>query len=148
MAAREEADLKERIEGLRTFERDYRSRLSAFVKSQLELLEAKPMITAGAPLTTGGRWDRPKPSVFDTPLPKPAPKPSPEPSSWLSLSDKPSTVETPPKREAPEAAKPEAAQKEVEAAAPERAAPEPGEPAKPKSKVENRTIRELFWGDD
>ena len=130
MAAREEADLKERIEGLRTFERDYRTRLSAFVRSQLELLEAKPMITSGAPLPSASPWDRSK--SFS--LPKAAPKPAAaESSSWLSLSDKPSSVEAAPKP-----------LKEPEVSEP--ALPEVSEQVKPKS--ENRSIRELFWGDD
>ena len=127
MAAREEADLKERIEGLRIFERDYRTRLSAFVRSQLELLETKPMITSGASLPSASSWDRSK--SFS--LPKPAPKPAPESSSWLSLSYKPSTVEAAPKPSEPVS---------------EPASPEASEQVKPKS--ENRSIRELFWGDD
>ncbi|MEX0790847.1 MAG: DivIVA domain-containing protein [Actinomycetota bacterium] len=48
-AQQEESELRDRIEGMRTFERDFRSRLSAFIRSQLELLETKPLISASAP---------------------------------------------------------------------------------------------------
>lgn len=48
-AQQEEAELRDRIEGMRTFERDFRGRLSAFIRSQLELLETKPLISASTP---------------------------------------------------------------------------------------------------
>ena len=48
-AQQEEAELRDRIEGMRTFERDFRSRLSAFIRSQLELLETKPLISSNTP---------------------------------------------------------------------------------------------------
>ncbi|CAN5832941.1 hypothetical protein BH23ACT12_BH23ACT12_09470 [soil metagenome] len=48
-AQQEEAELRDRIDGMRTFERDFRSRLSAFIRSQLELLETKPLISTTAP---------------------------------------------------------------------------------------------------
>lgn len=47
-AQQEEAELRDRIEGLKSFERDFRMRLSAFIRSQLELLESKPMVAAGS----------------------------------------------------------------------------------------------------
>lgn len=53
-AQTEEAELRDRIEGMKSFERDFRTRLSAFIRSQLELLETKPLISAGstAPVTS------------------------------------------------------------------------------------------------
>jgi cell division initiation protein len=53
-AQQEEAELRDRIEGMKSFERDFRTRLSAFIRSQLELLETKPLISAGssAPVTS------------------------------------------------------------------------------------------------
>ncbi|HYN98808.1 MAG TPA: DivIVA domain-containing protein [Actinomycetota bacterium] len=48
-AQQEEAELRDRIEGMRSFEREFRSRLSAFIRSQLELLETKPLISAASP---------------------------------------------------------------------------------------------------
>ncbi len=47
-AQQEEAELRDRIEGMKTFERDFRSRLTAFIRSQLELLETKPLISSGS----------------------------------------------------------------------------------------------------
>ncbi|HEX2053109.1 MAG TPA: DivIVA domain-containing protein [Actinomycetota bacterium] len=47
-AQQEEAELRDRIEGLKSFERDFRMRLTAFIRSQLELLETKPMVSAGS----------------------------------------------------------------------------------------------------
>ncbi|HVL51255.1 MAG TPA: DivIVA domain-containing protein [Actinomycetota bacterium] len=47
-AQQEEAELRDRIEGMKSFERDFRMRLSAFIRSQLELLEAKPMVSPGS----------------------------------------------------------------------------------------------------
>lgn len=48
-AQQEEAELRDRIEGMRAFEREFRSRLSAFIRSQLELLETKPLISTTTP---------------------------------------------------------------------------------------------------
>ena len=153
MAAREEAELKERIEGLRTFERDFRNRLGAFVKAQLEVLESKPLIASSVPSLTPSFSERSKSRTFDTPAPL-ATKSEP---AWLSLSDKPATIERPARREAsPEGSARETGVRESSArdsnSARSKAAEGPerqvGETAKGKSKVENRSIRELFWGDD
>jgi cell division initiation protein len=48
-AQQEEAELRDRIEGMRAFEREFRTRLSAFIRSQLELLETKPLISTTTP---------------------------------------------------------------------------------------------------
>ncbi|HEU4866896.1 MAG TPA: DivIVA domain-containing protein [Actinomycetota bacterium] len=48
-AQQEEAELRDRIEGMRAFEREFRARLSAFIRSQLELLETKPLISTTTP---------------------------------------------------------------------------------------------------
>ncbi len=171
-AAKEEAELRERIEGLKILERDFRNRLGAFVRAQLELVETKPLATSSpsSPSTSsvsGGRWERPRSAARD--VPAPAPKPASE-APWLSLSDKPapapaeSTVRKPePRREAPVRA--EAATRtstrEPSTPIPERKsagdgsekvaepqAPKTTESPKSKSKAESRSIRELFWGED
>lgn len=49
VAQQEEGELRDRIEGMKSFEREFRTRLSAFIRSQLELLESKPLISAGTP---------------------------------------------------------------------------------------------------
>lgn len=168
-AAKEEAELRERIEGLKILERDFRNRLGAFVRAQLELVETKPLATSSpsSPSTsTSGLWERPRSASRDVPA-APAPKPASE-APWLSLSDKPapapaeSTVRKPePRREAPVRA--EAATRtstrEPSTPIPERKSagdgsekvaepPKPPEPPKSKSKAESRSIRELFWGED
>lgn len=117
-AQQEESELRDRIEGMKTFERDFRSRLTAFIRSQLELLETKPLISAGSsgPVTSPffdrskllsetiekfGDYgvSRPAPApVVEAPLPEEEPVPAeemsvPEPSSappdWLSEPDTP-----------------------------------------------------------
>lgn len=103
-AQQEEAELRDRIEGMKSFERDFRTRLSAFIRSQLELLETKPLLSAGASTpVTSPFFDRSKllsetiekfgdyglSRAADTALPEPqAPElpaePPPPASDWLS----------------------------------------------------------------
>lgn len=60
-AQSEEKELRERIEGMRSFERDFRNRLAAFVRSQLELLEGRPTVSSALPGPTGSPlFDRSK----------------------------------------------------------------------------------------
>lgn len=171
-AAKEEAELRERIEGLKILERDFRTRLGAFVRSQLDLIEAKPLVTSSTSSVSGGLWERPKSSVRDVPTPRPAPEPTPQ---WLSLGDRPasssadSTARKPaPRREsspvradAGTSTSPSTATKGPTTPIPERRpegdgsekpseapAPKTGDSPKGKSKAESRSIRELFWGED
>lgn len=171
-ASKEEAELRERIEGLKILERDFRSRLGAFVKAQLELVEAKPLVTSGNLSTSSvsaGMWDRPKSSARDMPTAsKPASEANPP---WLSLGDKPAsspsepTVRKPlPRKEAgavradvdagastmkPSTPIPEGKSAGDGGSKPaESSSAQAGEPSKSKSKAESRSIRELFWGED
>lgn len=45
----EERDLRGRIEGMKRFEQDFRARLTAYIRSQLELLEQSPVAGVGEP---------------------------------------------------------------------------------------------------
>lgn len=126
--AQEEADYKERIEGLKTFEKDFRSRLSNFVRSQLELLEARPLVSAAPAMPPSGFWERNR-------LPeRPAPRPDAQATPRPSLGAKPSGSEA--------LAKPDSQAPEM----PE-TAKDPGTPAAAGS-TDNKSIRELFWGED
>jgi DivIVA domain-containing protein len=172
-AAKEEAELRERIEGLKILERDFRNRLGAFVRAQLELVEAKPLATSSpsSPSTSsvsGGLWERPRSGARDVPAAA-ASKPASQ-APWLSLSDKPapapaeSTARRPePKREAPVRAEAATRTSTSEPSTPipqrksagdgsekvaEPPAPKTAESPKSKSKAESRSIRELFWGED
>ena len=168
-AAKEESELRERIEGLKILERDFRTRLGAFVRSQLDLIEAKPLVTSSPSSpssTSGGSWERPKPRVRDVPVSKPALEPTPQ---WLSLGDKPASppaepaVRKPAPRKEAGAVKADAgtgtSTKEPPTPIPERKSAGDGsekpaeatrtsESPRGKSKAESRSIRELFWGDD
>jgi cell division initiation protein len=168
-AAREESELRERIEGLKILERDFRTRLGAFVRSQLDLIESKPVVTSSpsssssASSLTGGFRERPRSAAREVPTASAA-KPASE-ATWLSLGDKPALSSTEsavrqaaPRRQAPVQAdagpsmstrepgvgKPEG---EVSEKSPEPPAKAP-EPPKTKSRAESRSIRELFWGED
>jgi cell division initiation protein len=169
-AAREEAELRERIEGLKILERDFRTRLGAFVRSQLELIESKPVVTSSPsgtsspPSLTGGFRERPRSAARE--VPTSAAKPASE-AAWLSLGDKPALSsaesavrEAAPRRQAPVQAdagpspgpsmstkEPSVRKPEVSEKSPEPPAKSP-EPPKGKSKAESRSIRELFWGED
>lgn len=126
--AQEEADYKERIEGLKTFERDFRSRLSNFVRSQLELLETRPLVSAAPAMPTSGFWERNR-------LPeRPAPRPKAEATQRSSLGDKAPSSE---------------ALSKSDSQVPEmqEATKDPGTAAAAGS-TENKSIRELFWGED
>lgn len=107
-AQQEESELRDRIEGMKSFERDFRTRLSAFIRSQLELLETKPLLSAGSSTpVTSPFFDRSKllsetiekfgdyglSRTADTALPEPQvpelpadqpPAPPPPASDWLS----------------------------------------------------------------
>lgn len=61
-AKRKQSDLETKLEGLRRFEQEYRTRLNAFIESQLQVLSEGPVA----------------PPVAEQPAPK-APPPAPEP---------------------------------------------------------------------
>jgi cell division initiation protein len=177
-AQQEEAELRDRIEGMKSFERDFRTRLSAFIRSQLELLETKPLLSAGssAPVTSPF-FDRSKllsetiekfgdyglsrtaetapPELQVSELPAEAPAPPPS-SDWLS-EPQPASAESSPLVDdeppswasEPEPPAPEPAEpQEVTVAAPA-ASNEEGRPAERKSSsAETKSIHELFWGED
>lgn len=125
-AQQEESELRERIEGMKSFEREFRSRLSAFIRSQLELLETKPLISTSTPgPVTSPFFDRSKllsetiekfgdyglsraasssmpalEAATAVPMPEPEPEPAaaiaPEPVIPAALEEPPSTVASTP----------------------------------------------------
>ncbi len=113
-AQQEEAEMRDRIEGMRSFERDFRMRLSAFIRSQLELLETKPLISAGStgPVTSPF-FDRSKllsetiekfgdyglKKAAELPAREPEPEPPPEP---IAAAAPPPEPPAPKEREAPD----------------------------------------------
>lgn len=115
-AQQEEAELRDRIEGMKSFEREFRSRLTAFIRSQLELLETKPLISTSAPgPATSPFFDRSKllsetiekfggyglsrstsssvPALDAAPERTPEPEPEPEPLSAAPPEPEPAPVE-------------------------------------------------------
>lgn len=107
-AQQEEAELRDRIEGMRTFERDFRGRLSAFIRSQLELLETKPLISASTPgPVTSPFFDRSKllsetiEKFGDYGVSRPAPTGAPVLEAPETVSDSPAPDQPPPAPEPP-----------------------------------------------
>lgn len=147
-ATQEETELKDRIEGLKTFERDFRSRLSNFVRSQLELLESRPMVQAASGTQSSGFRDRvwPKPAERERTSPAPARRPAPAPATqWASLGEKSSDS---PKPDEPVGASERSATKSEEEGV-EASSSTTGQSAqKTPGAPENKSIRELFWGED
>lgn len=153
--AQEEADFKERIEGLKTFERDFRSRLSSFVRSQLELLETRPLVSS-APLASSpssGYWDRPRSTERPVsqersePRPSDPPRPSAETAQWSSQGDNPSGSESPGAvgKGTTDAQSVPAETRDTSASVtPAVGAPPMSSPGA----TESKSIRELFWGED
>lgn len=126
-AAQEEADLRSRVEGMKNFERDFRNRLGAYIRSQLELLEKTPILASSAPK---GLFDRPYRAEFAAP----APPPAREPEAERTVAPPPPPVQAPqdPPAEVPPAAEP----KET--------TPRTGEA----EDSGGRSVKDLFWGDD
>lgn len=204
----EERDLRSRIDGMKRFEKEFRSRLTAFIRSQLELLEktslsqpeaqedfasaevrrsfAQPEPMVSSPPIETPSWDEigsadpflpdagEKESVqlresilnLDYPPPRPGdishgatPEPSPpvgEPVSDLldvePLPHQDAAVDASSQERGaglPSPAPPPATRN----AQPTQPVPAPSpasasEPRKEKPKDENRSIRELFWGEE
>lgn len=153
-ATREEEELRSRIEGMRTFERDFRNRLGAYIRSQLELLEKTPVLSASAP---SGLFDRPSfQSMFTQPPPRPkapplterpAPPAAPEPADTPDESSDASvgTAATEPHQSTP---------RHTQSDRRAGASGDPSESAQsevddPSSEdADGKSIRELFWGED
>jgi cell division septum initiation protein DivIVA len=119
-AQQDEGELRDRIEGMKSFEREFRSRLSAFIRSQLELLETKPLIATSTPgPVTSPFFDRSKllsetiekfgdyglsrsaassvPALEAAPAePAPEPEPEPEAAAVVAPEPEPAPVEEPP----------------------------------------------------
>lgn len=156
-ATREEEELRSRIEGMRTFERDFRNRLGAYIRSQLELLEKTPVLSASAP---SGLFDRPSfQSMFTQPPPRPKAPPlteQPAPPAAAGSADTPDEPW-------------DASSTSVEGAAAEphksasrhtegdRSSDRSGDSSQgaqseeedPSSEdADGKSIRELFWGED
>lgn len=118
-AAGEEKDLRDRIDGLRSLERDFRARLGAFIRSQLDLLEAKPpildapsvalgssffdrkMLSGGEKLSGLGPKATASSGFFETPS---APA---SPDAEIAIASEPTKVSTPDWLTAPAAPEPE-----------------------------------------
>ena len=201
----EERDLRSKIEGMKKFEKEFRARLTAFIRSQLDLLEKTSMALPEVPgdfaaaeikrsiaqqepkvpsaaveipswdelasdpfLPEGDKEDlsvRESILEFDYSSPEPAEVPNPgmsepgspssEPVSGLLDEELPRDVsEESSSREPGPASGPSAPTSVPRTAQPTQpvVAPNPAaasEPRmEPKPKDENRSIRELFWGEE
>jgi cell division initiation protein len=96
-AATEEREIRSRIEGMKKFEHDFRTRLGAFIRSQLELLEKKPNSLAGG---LGDPMPAETPAIGGVVRPHPLP-PTPEarsvpPPEASNSRPEPAAVPTPP----------------------------------------------------
>jgi cell division initiation protein len=117
-AQQEEAEFRDRIEGMKSFEREFRARLSAFIRSQLELLETKPLISTSTPgPVTSPFFDRSKllsetiekfgdyglsrsaassvPALETAPERMPEPEPVPEPEPFAAVVPEPAPAPSP-----------------------------------------------------
>lgn len=163
-AKRKQSDLETKLEGLRRFEQEYRTRLNAFIESQLQVLSEGPVA----------------PPVAEQPAPKaPPPAPEPEkkpPTSGAILPKKtepaapfaarpPATTRTPPQAKPGKqesnggsGARPRTS---VETAAPLKPKAEPARPpvaapakqqmppeAAQEEELDEESIRKLFWGEE
>lgn len=155
-ATREEEDLRNRIEGMRTFERDFRNRLGAYIRSQLELLEKTPVLSAGAP---SGLFDRPSfQSMFSQPAPRPATTSRPERSRTPPAAEPVHPTEDPGKpaygssedvsaRSEEKAGRRSAGSGTSDDAREADELPEDSSSASGED-ADGKSIRELFWGED
>ncbi|MEX2587269.1 MAG: DivIVA domain-containing protein [Actinomycetota bacterium] len=157
-ATREEEELRNRLEGMRTFERDFRNRLGAYIRSQLELLEKTPVLSASAP---SGLFDRPSfQSMFAQPLPRPAAPSLKERTAESSAAQSSETAESSTKKvhgPSPGAeAKPAKQEKKSASSKAEddRSLDELSEGGQAREgdsdaeDADGKSIRELFWGED
>jgi DivIVA domain-containing protein len=93
--------LEQHIEGLRAFEREYRTRLKAYLESQLRDLDGRGAPAESAPAVTSPSFAPPLPPVPAAPAAPPAPPvPAPAPAA-------PAAAEVPPAAPEPEAPAPE-----------------------------------------
>lgn len=144
-ATREEEDLRSRIEGMRTFERDFRNRLGAYIRSQLELLEKTPVLSANAP---SGLFDRPSfQSMFTQPPPRRTAPPAPTESNPPPVDPSGAGAD-----KLSEATRPGAKSATTESAL---ESPSGGTQHEPRTEdpsstedTDGKSIRELFWGEE
>ncbi|MDQ4148754.1 MAG: hypothetical protein M3164_01985, partial [Actinomycetota bacterium] len=179
-----------RIEGMKRFEQDFRSRLTAFMRSQLDLLEKAPMIGAEMPAAPEPQaersllWDISPPEPFlpdvgfgdlsgvagasdlsgdlkhEASVPAPgveglrpdegdargsAPEPQYNPEAASSNASSGDEVES----QDEQASSRSVSSRTSQPTQPVPIQTPPPEPRhKPEQKDENRSIRELFWGEE
>lgn len=137
-AQTKERELQVSLEGLKRFDAEYRARLQAFIESQLRVLGEGPIGTRSAPAEAGS------PPVAEPPSPSPPP-----PQAARVASELPRATPVPSgKHSAP--APPERAEAVVPAGPAGRDAQNRPKPAgaMEEEDEEERSIKELFWGDE
>lgn len=156
-ATREEEELRSRIEGMRTFERDFRNRLGAYIRSQLELLEKTPVLSASAP---SGLFDRPSfQSMFTQPPPRPKAPPLTERPVPPAPAEPPAAPEQPsdPSSTRFDTAAADSQKSAARHTEGDRSSGGSGDSSQgaqsekddPSSEdADGKSIRELFWGED
>lgn len=127
-AQTKERELQVNLEGLKRFDAEYRARLKAFIESQLRVLGEGPI---GARETSAQTAAQPQAS----------PRPTAEPTG-----PPPSPVESVPAEKTPDA--PPAKEESQPEAVPVGAGKGARGASEPQEDDEDRTIKELFWGDE
>jgi cell division initiation protein len=139
-----ERELQVSIEGQKKFEQEYRARLRAFIESQLTVLEEGPVATPApatpAPVASPAETVTPAPMPVTTPTPVATPAPAeaaPEPERPKVMVHETAVgpVSRPPAEGPPAESSPP---------------PQPGSrrPGETEQDPEDKSIKELFWGED
>lgn len=156
-AQTKERELQVNLEGLKRFDSEYRARLKAFIESQLRVLAEGPIgvraagAEAPAPVSPPSATE-PSPSVADQSAPKvppsetPVPEPRPTPDSETAPGDEvPLGASKSPRPDVPKRAA--VSPSTGPGSRDEDSGPKPG--GRPDEEdEEDRSIKELFWGDE